>query len=111
MTRASEAAVTEALAPVVDVEASLVALKQRLREDSRGSRARSLAQQRTRQSLPSGQQSAPQSPSPERRIGTSSDQRTRRRLFGTDGVRGVANADLTAELALGLSVAAAHVLA
>ncbi|MFJ2816674.1 phosphoglucosamine mutase [Streptomyces sp. NPDC091279] len=33
------------------------------------------------------------------------------RLFGTDGVRGVANVDLTAELALGLSVAAAHVLA
>ncbi|AJE84992.1 MULTISPECIES: phosphoglucosamine mutase [Streptomyces] len=33
------------------------------------------------------------------------------RLFGTDGVRGVANADLTVELALGLSVAAAHVLA
>jgi phosphoglucosamine mutase len=33
------------------------------------------------------------------------------RLFGTDGVRGVANADLTAELALDLSVAAAHVLA
>ncbi|CAM5256002.1 phosphoglucosamine mutase [Streptomyces spiroverticillatus] len=33
------------------------------------------------------------------------------RLFGTDGVRGEANADLTAELALGLSVAAAHVLA
>ncbi len=33
------------------------------------------------------------------------------RLFGTDGVRGVANADLTAELALGLLVAAAHVLA
>lgn len=32
------------------------------------------------------------------------------RLFGTDGVRGVANADLTAKLALGLSVAAAHVL-
>ncbi|MGX2996763.1 phosphoglucosamine mutase [Streptomyces sp. JNUCC 64] len=32
------------------------------------------------------------------------------RLFGTDGVRGVANADLTAELALGLSVAAADVL-
>jgi len=32
------------------------------------------------------------------------------RLFGTDGVRGVANADLTAELALGLSAAAAHVL-
>ena len=33
------------------------------------------------------------------------------RLFGTDGVRGVANLDLTAELALDLSVAAAHVLA
>jgi len=33
------------------------------------------------------------------------------RLFGTDGVRGVANRDLTAELALDLSVAAAHVLA
>jgi phosphoglucosamine mutase len=33
------------------------------------------------------------------------------RLFGTDGVRGLANVDLTAELALGLSVAAAHVLA
>jgi len=33
------------------------------------------------------------------------------RLFGTDGVRGVANADLTPELALALSVAAAHVLA
>ena len=32
------------------------------------------------------------------------------RLFGTDGVRGLANADLTAELALDLSVAAAHVL-
>ncbi|WP_037575401.1 phosphoglucosamine mutase [Phaeacidiphilus oryzae] len=32
------------------------------------------------------------------------------RLFGTDGVRGVANVDLTAELAMGLSVAAAHVL-
>ncbi|GAA4671071.1 phosphoglucosamine mutase [Streptomyces chumphonensis] len=32
------------------------------------------------------------------------------RLFGTDGVRGVANVDLTAEMALGLSVAAAHVL-
>ncbi|WP_059012915.1 phosphoglucosamine mutase [Streptomyces specialis] len=32
------------------------------------------------------------------------------RLFGTDGVRGVANADLTAEMALGLSVAAASVL-
>jgi phosphoglucosamine mutase len=32
-------------------------------------------------------------------------------LFGTDGVRGVANADLTAELALDLAVAAAHVLA
>ncbi|WP_405676108.1 phosphoglucosamine mutase [Streptomyces sp. NBC_01511] len=33
------------------------------------------------------------------------------RLFGTDGVRGLANGDLTAELTLGLSVAAAHVLA
>ncbi len=33
------------------------------------------------------------------------------RMFGTDGVRGVANGDLTAELALDLSVAAAHVLA
>ncbi|MFJ9565321.1 phosphoglucosamine mutase [Streptomyces fuscichromogenes] len=33
------------------------------------------------------------------------------RLFGTDGVRGVANVDLTAEMVLGLSVAAAHVLA
>jgi phosphoglucosamine mutase len=32
------------------------------------------------------------------------------RLFGTDGVRGIANADLTAELALDLAVAAAHVL-
>ncbi|MFT3889211.1 MAG: phosphoglucosamine mutase [Arachnia sp.] len=32
------------------------------------------------------------------------------RLFGTDGVRGVANNDLTAELALDLSVAAAHIL-
>ncbi len=33
------------------------------------------------------------------------------RLFGTDGVRGLANADLSPELALSLSVAAAHVLA
>ena len=32
------------------------------------------------------------------------------RIFGTDGVRGLANRDLTAELALDLSVAAAHVL-
>ncbi|GAA3415383.1 phosphoglucosamine mutase [Streptosporangium vulgare] len=32
------------------------------------------------------------------------------RLFGTDGVRGVAGRDLTAELAMDLSVAAAHVL-
>lgn len=32
-------------------------------------------------------------------------------LFGTDGVRGLANGVLTAELALDLSVAAAHVLA
>jgi phosphoglucosamine mutase len=33
------------------------------------------------------------------------------RLFGTDGVRGLANGSLTAELALDLSVSAAHVLA
>ncbi|MDR2930131.1 MAG: phosphoglucosamine mutase [Propionibacteriaceae bacterium] len=33
------------------------------------------------------------------------------RLFGTDGVRGRANVELTADLALDLSVAAAHVLA
>ena len=32
------------------------------------------------------------------------------RLFGTDGVRGLANRDVTAELALDVSVAAAHVL-
>ena len=32
------------------------------------------------------------------------------RLFGTDGVRGLANSAVTAELALDLSVAAAHVL-
>ncbi len=32
------------------------------------------------------------------------------RLFGTDGVRGTANREVTAELALGLAVAAAHVL-
>ncbi|MDO8105692.1 phosphoglucosamine mutase [Isoptericola sp. b441] len=32
------------------------------------------------------------------------------RLFGTDGVRGLANREVTAELALDLSVAAAHVL-
>jgi phosphoglucosamine mutase len=32
------------------------------------------------------------------------------RLFGTDGVRGLANGEITAELALQLSVAAAHVL-
>ncbi|WP_020578623.1 phosphoglucosamine mutase [Actinopolymorpha alba] len=32
------------------------------------------------------------------------------RLFGTDGVRGLANGEITAELALDLSVAAAHVL-
>ena len=32
------------------------------------------------------------------------------RLFGTDGVRGLANRDLTAELALDLAVAAAHIL-
>jgi phosphoglucosamine mutase len=34
-----------------------------------------------------------------------------KRLFGTDGVRGLANGELTAELALDLSVAAARVLA
>src|SRR5690554_6594747 len=33
-----------------------------------------------------------------------------RRLFGTDGVRGVANRDLTPELAFKLGKAAAHVL-
>ena len=33
------------------------------------------------------------------------------RLFGTDGVRGLANREVTAELALDLSVAAAHILA
>src|SRR6478609_5589840 len=33
------------------------------------------------------------------------------RLFGTDGVRGLANGHLTAELALDLSVSAAHILA
>ncbi|HEX6595855.1 MAG TPA: phosphoglucosamine mutase, partial [Acidimicrobiales bacterium] len=33
------------------------------------------------------------------------------KLFGTDGVRGLANGHLTADLALDLSVAAAHVLA
>ncbi|MBW9204720.1 phosphoglucosamine mutase [Mumia sp. zg.B17] len=32
------------------------------------------------------------------------------RIFGTDGVRGIANEDLTAELAVDLAVAAAHVL-
>ena len=32
------------------------------------------------------------------------------RLFGTDGVRGLANADLTVEMALGLAQAAAVVL-
>lgn len=32
------------------------------------------------------------------------------RLFGTDGVRGIANREVTAELALDVSVAAAHVL-
>jgi phosphoglucosamine mutase len=31
-------------------------------------------------------------------------------LFGTDGIRGLANRDLTAELALDLAVAAAHIL-
>jgi phosphoglucosamine mutase len=37
-------------------------------------------------------------------------EQSRIRLFGTDGVRGVANKELTAELALELAVAAAHVL-
>jgi phosphoglucosamine mutase len=37
-------------------------------------------------------------------------EQSRIRLFGTDGVRGVANQELTAELALELAVAAAHVL-
>jgi phosphoglucosamine mutase len=37
-------------------------------------------------------------------------EQSRIRLFGTDGVRGVANRELTAELALELAVAAAHVL-
>ncbi|MDQ3097046.1 MAG: hypothetical protein M3Q61_02610, partial [Chloroflexota bacterium] len=32
------------------------------------------------------------------------------RLFGTDGIRGVANADLTPELALRLGRAAGHIL-
>jgi phosphoglucosamine mutase len=32
------------------------------------------------------------------------------RLFGTDGVRGLANAELTPEVALGVAVSAAHVL-
>ena len=31
-------------------------------------------------------------------------------LFGTDGVRGLANRELTAELALDLAVAAANIL-
>ncbi len=31
-------------------------------------------------------------------------------LFGTDGIRGLANVDLTAELALDVAVAAAHIL-
>jgi phosphoglucosamine mutase len=34
-----------------------------------------------------------------------------RKLFGTDGVRGLANADLSPELAMSVAVAAAHVLA
>ena len=33
-----------------------------------------------------------------------------KRLFGTDGIRGLANRDLTPELALNVSVAAAHIL-
>jgi phosphoglucosamine mutase len=34
-----------------------------------------------------------------------------RRLFGTDGIRGLANADLSPELAMSVAIAAAHVLA
>jgi len=34
----------------------------------------------------------------------------KQRLFGTDGIRGLANRELTAELALNVSVAAAHIL-
>ena len=34
----------------------------------------------------------------------------KQRLFGTDGIRGIANRQLTAELALNVSVAAAHIL-
>ena len=34
----------------------------------------------------------------------------KQRLFGTDGIRGLANRQLTAELALNVSVAAAHIL-
>ncbi|MFM7860585.1 MAG: phosphoglucosamine mutase [Candidatus Nanopelagicaceae bacterium] len=34
----------------------------------------------------------------------------RKRLFGTDGIRGLANRELTAELALNVAVAAAHIL-
>src|SRR3954471_10567549 len=51
---------------------------------------------------------APHSTAPHR---TAPKEHTMGRLFGTDGVRGLANRDLTAELALDLSVAAAHVLA
>src|SRR5258706_14212119 len=32
------------------------------------------------------------------------------RLFGTDGIRGLANADLSPELAMSVAIAAAHVL-
>jgi phosphoglucosamine mutase len=31
-------------------------------------------------------------------------------LFGTDGIRGLANREVTAELALDVAVAAAHIL-
>src|SRR3954452_24284559 len=52
----------------------------------------------------------PDSRRPVRRLSTASADHLMGRLFGTDGVRGLANVDLTAELALDLSVAAAHVL-
>src|SRR5699024_6533885 len=42
--------------------------------------------------------------------GRTEDGTTMARLFGTDGVRGLANKDITAELAMDLSVAVAHEL-
>jgi phosphoglucosamine mutase len=47
---------------------------------------------------------------PDNSVRVTDGEQTRFRLFGTDGVRGVANQELTAELALELAVAAAHVL-